>query len=106
MGDPWLQTLGQGGALAAAIGLIVWLFRYIVRREREISGQWRETAAQWKAIAEASMAAQERQDEALRRILASIESSNGTGRHHVGSWDGFSDYDAPRMRPPDSQQRH
>jgi hypothetical protein len=83
----------------------VWLFRYIVRREREISGQWRETAAQWKDTAEASMAAQQRQDEALRRILAAIEWSNGTGRHHVGSWDGFSEYGGTSERPPDSQQR-
>ena len=113
MGDLAWQTLGQGGALAAAIALIVWLFRWIVRREREISGEFRETAMealaaskQQNANQERIMAVQEQQTELLWRILNAIEQSPGTGPRHAASWDGSSGYSQTSERPNDSQRRH
>lgn len=104
MGDQWLQTLTQGGVVAAVSGLIVWLLRWIVRREREISGQWQATAERAQTTSEATLAALERQGQVLREILAALDRLGGTGRHSAGSWAGSSGYDetngGPGRQPP------
>ena len=89
MGDlTWLQTLTQGGATAAVIGLVVWLLRWIVRREREISAEHRDSATvalsaskQMLANQERIIATQERHNEILWHILNELGPSDGTGRH-------------------------
>ena len=111
MGDvAWLTGLFTGVA-----GLVTYLVRWIVRREREISGQWRETALEALAAGKQSLAnqarilaMQEHQTEVLRRILEATEWSSGTGRHSGGSPDGSpTSYGYPMTsgRPPDSQPR-
>lgn len=91
----------------------MWLFRWIVRREREISGEFRETAMealaaskQQNANQERIMAVQEQQTELLWRILNVIEQSHGTDPRHAASWDGSSGYSPTSERPNDSRHRH
>ena len=112
MGDAAWQTLGQSGSLAAAIGLVVWLFRWIVRREREISAEWRETATealaanrQFLSNQSRIVAMQEQHNELLWRVLNAVERSPGTGPRHAASWDGSSTYSPTSEEPNDSQRR-
>lgn len=87
MGDvAWLT-----GLFTAVAGLVTYLVRWIVRREREISAEHRETATvalaaskQMLANQERMLANQERQNQILWHILNELGPSDGTGRHRGG----------------------
>lgn len=93
MGDvaPWLT-----GLLVPAVGLVTWLVRWIVKREREIAANWRAVAETEQANTRTVIETQHVQNQALlrieerqMRILALLGQSGsvdiGNGRHHAGS---------------------
>ena len=85
----WLSKLGPGGLLALGIGLLLLLLAYglrllmagrlvpesTLRRERQISDQWRQAYLE-------TVAAMDRQTEALRQLVAVVELRPGTGGRH------------------------
>jgi hypothetical protein len=114
MGDfSWLSNLGPDKLLALAIGLMFLgglVPRWVLKREREISEQWR-------LVAETTAANTAEQMKILHQLVVAVEKLadqlDGTvGRHRFGNhggYDGFRGYnvdDGARTQVPQTQQLH
>lgn len=106
------------GALAGAGGLIAWMVKWILNRERELRQSLRQEieqergiSNQWRTAAELRQADDRRRDEILahvlenqRRILAALERLPWDVIAAFPGWSGSPGYDTTRQprhaRPP------
>jgi hypothetical protein len=108
MGDlTWLSSLGQGSLNAVAVAALVWIMRWIVRREREISDRWRAVAETEQANTRRVLDMQQRILDGQSRILAAVESLRTAGPvYYSGSYDGRGGSPESRTPPPASHSTH